>query len=75
MKKILLISACLSLLLCVLGTSSPARAEDDILINDFEATDYGDWMVEGEAFGKAPAKGQPAAGSVQPITVEPGATG
>lgn len=56
MKKILLITACLSLTLCALG-ASPACAEDDILINDFEAAGYGDWTVEGKAFGKAPAKG------------------
>jgi fructan beta-fructosidase len=36
---------------------SPANAADDILINDFEAADYGQWKVEGTAFGKAPAKG------------------
>ena len=30
---------------------------DSILIADFEAADYGDWQVEGEAFGTAPAKG------------------
>ena len=36
---------------------SSANAADDIIISDFEATDYGDWKVEGEAFGKAPAKG------------------
>ena len=56
MKKILLIATCLSLSLCVLG-ASPACAEDDILINDFEAADYGDWTVEGGALGKGPAKG------------------
>ena len=33
-------------------------AADDILINDFEAKDYGDWKVEGAAFGKGPAKGK-----------------
>jgi len=32
-------------------------AETDILINDFEAANYGDWKVEGEAFGTGPAKG------------------
>ncbi len=37
--------------------SSPVAAEDDILISDFESADYGDWKVEGAAFGKAPAKG------------------
>ncbi len=55
MKKSLLIAACLSLTVFVFGTSFSVHAEDDILINDFEAADYGDWKVEGEAFGKRPA--------------------
>ena len=29
----------------------------DILVNDFEAADYGDWSVEGDAFGPGPARG------------------
>ena len=32
-------------------------AEDDILIADFEGKDYGEWKVEGEAFGAGPAQG------------------
>jgi len=28
-----------------------------IVLADFEGTDYGDWKVTGQAFGKAPAKG------------------
>ena len=27
------------------------------MLADFEGDDYGDWTVEGEAFGKGPAKG------------------
>jgi len=34
-----------------------AAAADDILISNFEGDDYGDWKVEGTAFGKAPATG------------------
>ena len=34
-----------------------ASGADDILIADFEGKDYGDWKVEGKAFGTAPAKG------------------
>jgi fructan beta-fructosidase len=30
---------------------------EDILIADFEGKDYGDWQVEGEAFGSGPARG------------------
>ena len=33
------------------------KSRPDILIADFEGETYGDWKVEGEAFGKAPAKG------------------
>ena len=32
-------------------------AAGDILIADFEAKDYGDWKVEGTAFGAGPARG------------------
>jgi fructan beta-fructosidase len=34
-----------------------AAAHDDILIADFEGTDYGAWTVSGAAFGSAPARG------------------
>ena len=30
---------------------------EDLLIEDFEGSSYGDWEVEGEAFGAAPAQG------------------
>ncbi len=29
----------------------------DIVIADFEGEDYGDWIVEGDAFGSGPANG------------------
>ncbi|MHC4400249.1 MAG: hypothetical protein ACYTG0_11280 [Planctomycetota bacterium] len=32
-------------------------AEPDVLIADFEGKTYGDWKVEGEAFGPGPARG------------------
>ncbi|NQT41597.1 MAG: 2,6-beta-D-fructofuranosidase, partial [Planctomycetes bacterium] len=57
MKKLLLVVTGLSFALAALATPAPAVAEDDILISDFEAANYGDWKAEGEAFGKAPAKG------------------
>ena len=48
--------------LCVFGVVSIASAADqkplsdrDILIADFEGEDYGDWTVQGEAFGARPA--------------------
>ncbi len=37
--------------------AAPASAQDDLLLADFEGTDYGDWTVEGEAFGPGPAQG------------------
>lgn len=55
MEKILLIAACLMPTSWMLGESSGCWGDDDILINDFEAPDYGDWRVEGEAFGEGPA--------------------
>ena len=49
---------CLSLVLLALAGTSPAIAAGDVLIADFEGKDYGGWKVEGEAFGKGPAKGK-----------------
>ena len=34
-----------------------AAADPDILVADFEGDDYGQWKVEGKAFGDKPAKG------------------
>jgi fructan beta-fructosidase len=34
-----------------------AADRPDIVIADFEGSDYGEWKVAGEAFGKAPARG------------------
>ena len=50
-------ATCLFVAFFVLVLPCPVHGGDDILINDFEAADYGDWKVEGKAFGKAPAKG------------------
>lgn len=33
------------------------HASEEILIADFEGEDYGDWKIEGTAFGPAPARG------------------
>ncbi|AQQ70987.1 Levanase precursor [Limihaloglobus sulfuriphilus] len=45
--------------LCTICTvfANYAKAENDILIADFEGEDYDRWKVEGQAFGKGPAKG------------------
>ncbi len=55
--KRLLISLCLLFPFMSLPAPTTLDAADDILINDFEADNYGDWKVEGAAFGTAPAKG------------------
>lgn len=34
-----------------------SRRRKSVLLADFEQDDYGDWKVQGEAFGKGPAKG------------------
>ena len=39
------------------GNTSRSAADADILIADFEGEDYGDWKVEGKAFGDKPARG------------------
>ena len=41
-----------------MGPASLTHAADaDILIADFESSDYGDWKVTGQAFGSGPARG------------------
>ena len=42
-------------LIAALPSPSAAADRADILINDFEATTYGEWKVTGEAFGAKPA--------------------
>lgn len=44
-------------LIAVFTALTMAQAADDILINNFETNDYGDWKVTGEAFGDGPAHG------------------
>jgi sucrose-6-phosphate hydrolase SacC (GH32 family) len=39
------------------GQPALANGADDILIADFEGTDYGQWKTTGEAFGPGPAHG------------------
>ena len=44
--------------LCISAlTASDVRTVDDILIANFEGTNYGSWNVTGEAFGSGPAHG------------------
>jgi len=47
---------------CVLGLAvmfmvGSACADEDILIDNFESEDFGEWKVEGEAFGEGPVRG------------------
>ncbi len=45
-------------LLCMFSVwASGAWGQSDILIADFERSDYGDWKATGEAFGPGPARG------------------
>jgi sucrose-6-phosphate hydrolase SacC (GH32 family) len=46
----------LALLTALLAMVRPLSA-DDLLVADFESPDYGEWQVEGEAFGSGPAEG------------------
>ena len=57
MKRLLYLDVLLSLAVFTSAMPSRAFTADDILINDFEAADYGRWKVEGTAFGPGPAKG------------------
>ena len=45
----------------LLTTATASQAQQssrpDIVVGDFEGSNYGDWKVEGTAFGKAPARG------------------
>ena len=44
--------------LCLATLAAPGlRAADDILIADFDGTNYAGWTVAGEAFGPGPARG------------------
>ena len=46
------------LVVLVTGLVLPVVADrSDIVLADFEGTDYGDWRAEGEAFGPTPARG------------------
>ncbi|MHC4733976.1 MAG: hypothetical protein ACYTDW_05885 [Planctomycetota bacterium] len=49
----------LSIILTIFLTATVIVADEqnDILIADFEGKTYGDWKVEGEAFGPGPARG------------------
>lgn len=41
----------------VLAGAAAPKPRLDVLVTDFEGKDYGDWKAEGDALGKAPAKG------------------
>ncbi|HJN13056.1 MAG TPA: GH32 C-terminal domain-containing protein [Pirellulaceae bacterium] len=45
MKRFLLLAICLSFSLSAPAMLSPGNVADDILVNDFEGEDYGDWTL------------------------------
>ena len=47
----------LFLLLLWASAVASTAVEPDLLLADFEGTDYGDWKATGEAFGPGPARG------------------
>ena len=57
-----------SLCLAIFTVTLPActrLADDLIVIEDIEATSYGEWMVEGDAFGKGPIEEDNGLGPAQ----------
>ena len=54
MKLTRLFSRCL---VALLWLALETRAAEDIVVADFEGTNYGAWRVTGDAFGRAPARG------------------
>ncbi len=57
MKKTALFSVALAATLGLAPFSAAFGAKGDVLVADFEGADYGNWTVEGTAFGDAPARG------------------
>jgi sucrose-6-phosphate hydrolase SacC (GH32 family) len=45
------------LLVVFVPLAAVARAADDVVIADFESTDYAGWVATGDAFGAGPARG------------------
>lgn len=45
------------LVVVIFSCAAIVRAADDIVVADFEGTNYGAWKVTGKAFGNAPARG------------------
>jgi sucrose-6-phosphate hydrolase SacC (GH32 family) len=60
------ILACLTLLAVLACLCAAAEEPGDILLADFEGTDYGDWQATGDAFGTGPARG--TLPNQQPVT-------
>ena len=53
----LLLPFTLGLLTCSFALPGENTADEDIVIVDFEGPDYGNWIVQGDAFGTGPAQG------------------
>ncbi|MGJ8698158.1 MAG: hypothetical protein ACSHYF_17695 [Verrucomicrobiaceae bacterium] len=48
----------MKLLSLLISLTLPVLATDDIVVANFEGQNYGDWLIAGTAFGKAPATGK-----------------
>ena len=48
----------ISWFLLVLGFGLSGAAAEEIVLSDFEGGDYGEWTVQGDAFGEGPAAGK-----------------
>ncbi|WP_422928178.1 glycoside hydrolase family 32 protein [Singulisphaera sp. PoT] len=57
MKPSILLLAGLALLSLQDPTPARGQSRPDMVISDFEGSDYGGWVAQGTAFGKAPARG------------------
>src|SRR5215212_6040226 len=53
----ILMNRSLLLFLWVLSVSTVVRAADDVVVADFESSDYAGWVATGDAFGAGPARG------------------
>ena len=56
MEKHMKVLAAIAAVLCVAAMAGGAERVE-VLVADFEGKDYGEWKVEGEAFGPGPARG------------------
>ncbi|MBQ1278268.1 MAG: hypothetical protein IIY07_06455, partial [Thermoguttaceae bacterium] len=56
-KRLTVLAAALGFAFASSSLTAVCADDSDVLIADFNGSDYGAWRVEGEAFGTAPAPG------------------